>query len=53
MNQIPQTTIELCLIVEEGEERFKEEELEEMVELVKRYLVDGVNGVKEVKGVEP
>jgi len=53
INQIPRTSIELCLIVEEGEERFKEEELEEMVELVKKYLVEGVEGVKEVVGKEP
>jgi DNA-directed RNA polymerase subunit F len=44
INQIPRTSIELCLIVEEGEERFKEEELEEIVALVAKYLVEGNSG---------
>ena len=49
VNQIPRTSIELCLIVEEGEERFKEEELEEIVALVVKYLVETEDGVAEVE----
>ncbi|QDS72006.1 hypothetical protein FKW77_001843 [Venturia effusa] len=48
MNQVPRNSIELCLIVEEGEERFSEEQLEEMVGLVERYLVEAPV-VKEVE----
>lgn len=39
VNQVPQNTIDLGLIVEEAEERFSEELLEEMVGLVGKYLV--------------
>lgn len=39
VNQVPRTTIDLGLIVEEAEERFSEEQLEEMVGLFGNYLV--------------
>lgn len=42
VNQVPKSSIELCLIVEEGEERFSEEQLEEIVGLVEKYLVEEV-----------
>ncbi|TLD32610.1 CGRP receptor component [Venturia nashicola] len=40
INQVPRTTIDLGLIVEEAEDRFSEELLEEMVGLVDKYLVE-------------
>ncbi|KAE9973935.1 hypothetical protein BLS_003334 [Venturia inaequalis] len=40
INQVPRNTIDLGLIVEEAEERFSEELLEEMVGLVGKYLAE-------------
>lgn len=49
VNQVPRSSTELCLIVEEGEERFNEEQLEEIVGLVGKYLVEEVEVVEEPK----
>lgn len=49
VNQVPKSSIELCLIVEEGEERFSEEQLEEIVGLVEKYLVEEVKVEEEAK----